>query len=53
MEVDQVADYDERFEFDAPRYYDFEAMDGGGTPCDKWFDSAPDGPGNKPEKGGS
>lgn len=51
MEVDQVADFDERFEFDAPRYYDFEAMDGGGTPCDKWFDSAPDGPGVKPEKG--
>lgn len=43
-------DYDEKFEFDAPRYYDFESTEGG-TPCDKWFDTAPDGPGCKPDKG--
>lgn len=40
--------YDARFEFDAPRYYDFQATSSG-TPADKWFDTAPDGPGCKPE----
>jgi hypothetical protein len=40
--------YDARFEFDAPRYYDFESMSQG-TPADSWFDTAPDGPGCKPE----
>lgn len=41
--------YDERFEFDAPRFYDFEAMTGD-TPADKWFETAPEGPGRKPER---
>lgn len=40
--------FDARFEFDAPRYYDFQAMSPG-SPADKWFDTAPDGPGCKPE----
>jgi hypothetical protein len=40
--------FDTRFEFDAPRYYDFQAMSPG-SPADKWFDTAPDGPGCKPE----
>jgi len=48
MEAGQDDLYDARFEFDAPRYYDFETMSGG-TPADKWFDTAPDGPGCKPE----
>lgn len=43
--------FDARFEFDAPRYYDFQAMSPG-SPADKWFDTAPDGPGCKPESEG-
>lgn len=52
MEVDQQRqdDYDAKFEFDAPRYYDFDSMTVG-TPGDKWFDTAPDGPGCKADKG--
>eukprot|EP00775_Hariotina_reticulata_P002311 gene2311-2619_t len=53
MEIDQQQqqdDYDAKFEFDAPRYYDFDSM-AGGTPGDKWFDTAPDGPGCKADKG--
>lgn len=42
-------DYDANFEFDAPRYYDFESMNEG-TPGDKWFETAPDGPGCKADK---
>jgi hypothetical protein len=51
MEVEQAEQhcFDGRFEFDAPRFYDFEAMSGG-TPADKWFDTAPEGPGCKPER---
>lgn len=41
--------YDANFEFDAPRYYDFEAMNER-TPGDKWFETAPDGPGCKADK---
>lgn len=41
--------YDANFEFDAPRYYDFEFMNEG-TPGDRWFDTAPDGPGCKADK---
>jgi hypothetical protein len=48
MAVEQDDMFDARFEFDAPRYYDFEAMSSG-TPADKWFETAPDGPGCKPE----
>lgn len=48
LEREQADLYDARFEFDAPRYYDFESMSQG-TPADKWFDTAPDGPGCKPE----
>jgi hypothetical protein len=49
MEVQQPAHVlDERFEFDAPRFYDFEAGSPA-SPADKWFDTAPDGPGHKPE----
>lgn len=42
-------EYDANFEFDAPRYYDFQAINEG-TPGDKWFDTAPDGPGCKADK---
>lgn len=48
MEMEQDEMFDARFEFDAPRFYDFEAASQG-TPADKWFDTAPDGPGCKPE----
>jgi hypothetical protein len=48
LEREQDDLYDARFEFDAPRYYDFQAMSQA-TPADKWFDTAPDGPGCKPE----
>jgi hypothetical protein len=48
-DMQQDDNYDARFEFDAPRFYDFEKMSGG-TPVDKWFDTAPDGPGCKPER---
>jgi hypothetical protein len=48
MAVEQDDMFDARFEFDAPRYYDFEAMSTG-TPADKWFETAPDGPGCKPD----
>ncbi len=47
-----VFEYDSRFEFDAPRFYDFEALGRGGSPHgDHWFSTAPDGPGCKPDKG--
>jgi hypothetical protein len=42
MEVDQ------RFEFDAPRFYDFQTMTSGFSPVDTWFETAPEGPGKRP-----
>lgn len=41
-------EYDVRFEFDAPRFYDFQKADMDMTPADQWFRTAPDGPGVKP-----
>jgi hypothetical protein len=39
---------DERFEFDAPRWYDFDSMTSDRSPADAWFDTAPEGPGKRP-----
>lgn len=45
-----MADVDERFEFDAPRWYDFNRMTSDASPADAWFETAPEGPGMKPPK---
>ncbi len=36
---------DERYEFDAPRFFNFSDNNEGDTRADDWFASAPDGPG--------
>jgi hypothetical protein len=42
------SEIDERFEFDAPRFYDFQTMTSDCSPADVWFDTAPEGPGKRP-----
>lgn len=42
------AEVDERFEFDAPRFYDFNTMTSDCSPADAWFETAPEGPGQRP-----
>lgn len=46
----EAAVADDRFEFDAPRFYDFAAPRAAPSPADAWFDTAPEGPGAKPAK---
>ncbi|GBF89448.1 hypothetical protein Rsub_02020 [Raphidocelis subcapitata] len=43
-----MAEIDERFEFDAPRFFDFQTMTSDCSPADAWFDTAPEGPGMRP-----
>ena len=43
-----ASEIDERFEFDAPRFFDFQTMTSNHSPADAWFDTAPEGPGKRP-----
>lgn len=40
---------DPRWEFDAPKFYDFSRLDAVPAPADEWFATAPDGPGTRPK----
>jgi hypothetical protein len=47
-----VFERDDRFEFDAPKYYDFSNMpQAEALAGDDWFTHAPDGPGHRPKGG--